>query len=50
MSCISSQMNSLTGQVLGPGSTNRVFQGSMNLVRFARTRKVELGRSSEAHF
>ena len=50
MSCISSQMNSLTVQGLGSRSTNRVFQGSMDRARFAWTRKIELGRSSELHF
>ena len=47
--CISSQMNSLTGRGLGSNSTN-VFQGSEDRVRSARTKKIELGRSSKLHF
>ena len=50
MSCISSQMNSLTGQGLGLRNANHVFQGSVDRVRFARTRKIEVGKSSEIHF
>ena len=50
MSCILSQMNSLTGQGLGLKSQYRVVRGSMDQVSFAGTRKIELRRSSEVHF
>ena len=50
MSCISGQMNSMTGQGLGPRTTSHVFQGSMDGVRFSRTMKIEVGRSSEIQF
>ena len=50
MSCILSQMNSMTGQGLGPKSQYRVVRGSMDQVSFAGTRKIELRRSSEVHF
>ena len=50
MSCTSSQMNILTGQGLGPRSTNRVAQGSMDRVRPARARKIRFGRLSEVFF
>ena len=46
MSVILSQKNSRAGQGLGSRNTNRAFQGSMDEVRFARTRKIELGRLS----
>ena len=49
MSCILSQMNSLTGQGLGPNSLHRVVRGSIDQVSFAGTRKIELRRSSEVH-
>ena len=42
MSCISSQMNSLTGYGFEPRSTSRVVQGSMeHSVRF-----LKMGRSN----
>ena len=51
MSCISSQMNSLTGKDLALRSTSHVLQGSMmDGVRFSRTMKIEVGRSSEIQF
>ena len=50
MSCISSKMNSQMGQGLGPRSPYRVVWGSMDQVRFAGTRKIELGRSVEVQF
>ena len=50
MSCSLSQMNSLTGQGLGPNSLYRVVRGSIDQVSFAGTRKIELRRSSEVHF
>ena len=50
MSCISSQMKSLTDQGLEPGSTSHVLQGSMYRARFSQTMKIEAGRSSETHF
>ena len=50
MSCISSQMNDLTGQDIGPRRTNRAFRDNTDRVKFVRTGKIELGRSSEIHF
>ena len=50
MSCIPSRMTSLTGHGHGPRSPCRVVQISMDQIRFAGTRKIELRRSSEAHF
>ena len=50
MRCISSRMNSLPGQAFGPRSPYRVVRGSMDQVRFAGTRKIELGRLSKIHF
>ena len=50
MSCILGQINSLTGPGLWPRSPYRVVRGSMDEVRFAGTRKIELVRSSEVHF
>ena len=49
MSCISGQINRLTSQVLDLRAHKSCGQGSMDLVRFARTRKIENGRSSELH-
>ena len=47
MSCTSSQMNILMGQGLGPRNTNREVQSSLDRVKLAQTRKIELGRSGE---
>ena len=49
MNCTSSQKNSQTGQGLGPRSSYRVVRGSIDQVRYTGTRKINLGRSSEAY-
>ena len=44
-------MNSLTGQELGTtGAQVKSFKVSMDRVRFSRTMKIEVGRSSKMHF
>ena len=45
MSCISSKLNSMMGQDLGLRSLYRVVRSSMNQVRLAGIRKIELNRS-----